>query len=862
MQGAHQRDGVEVRHDQRAGHQTGCAAGEQRADEAEHLVAFVADLDAGVAGGEHDAVRGDAAGGQLVDGERTVAQHERREHRVVRAQLSVAGQMRQPGAMQDTGHRRNSAVRRQEHVGSRVQLGQRRDLCNGAWQPGSGQQHHRVAGSLAAGRAGPEIGRWRHGGRGGVQRRPRQVGQLGAGDDDQRYVRADAEWADHQVGQAGQRRLGADPGRHRPTHRPRPGQPSEREQQLLRLRRHVGGVAQVHQPGASRFEDGGGQPAVQRAEHDEDLAAQRGPQLRRLRPAAGRVLRQLAGPGHPADPVLGSRDPGQQLGRLPPGVPAYLLELGLRRPQRSHLGRDPAGGRRIDGDERSRSGAVHPVQHPGRRPGRQDGPQAQLPELGPVSGREGAQLHRGQRCPVPAEVGETGAAVPQDGRGVAGCLRGERGRDPTPEPHQHRRPTGQPLGRSEALPGLGGAVLRQRQPTGREVSLDGVRAQPEALERVGRELDPAQGGQRHRPAQGQRLDHRDVGPGDPSEPALPAKAAGRRPCRRERLVGQAGGQREPGGPQLGFRRHQPAVMMAELRGGPAGRDPGLGQQPQVDQRIGVLGVVLSERQAGLLVQQAGFLELTQALGEPADLHADPGPALRNHRHEGRPEPGRQRHCPVDVHDRGRPVAELYLDQGQVVVRFHQHVQRAPGAPERVAVERGGVREAPDVLVQGGLLQDHLGGPVGADQRGGPVEVVLRGAEPSQLVGDRGATDEDLAEPAVEVVARGDPDGLVEQALGPVVVEADVFGPRQRPQPDDERLAGADGPGLCDHASRQVEVGLRVDQHALIGGLRLAQETDGSAVRAGRRHLSPVPAAAASIAQRCTRLACICPADGG
>lgn len=76
-----------------------------------------------------------------------------------------------------------------------------------------------------------------------------------------------------------------------------------------------------------------------------------------------------------------------------------------------------------------------------------------------------------------------------------------------------------------------------------------------------------------------------------------------------------------------------------------------------------------------------------------------------------------------------------------------------------------------------------------------------------------------------MVPGGEPGRLVEQDLGPVVVQLEVLGPRECPQPDDQRLGTAGGTGSVDDLRRRRPVRLWVDKHALVGGLGFGEDGD-------------------------------------
>jgi hypothetical protein len=76
VQRAHEWHDVPVRHDHGAGDQTGGAAGDEGADEAEGLVALEEDVAARLARCQHDPVRRDASLVELLHGEVAVAEQQ------------------------------------------------------------------------------------------------------------------------------------------------------------------------------------------------------------------------------------------------------------------------------------------------------------------------------------------------------------------------------------------------------------------------------------------------------------------------------------------------------------------------------------------------------------------------------------------------------------------------------------------------------------------------------------------------------------------------------------------------------------------------------------------------------------------
>ncbi len=209
-------------------------------------------------------------------------------------------------------------------------------------------------------------------------------------------------------------------------------------------------------------------------------------------------------------------------------------------------------------------------------------------------------------------------------------------------------------------------------------------------------------------------------------------------------------------------------MVLELAGGEFGQLRRLGEEPEIHQRVGMLQVVLAERQPGRLVQPCRLTEQAQALGQPARLNRYPAAALGNQGHHRRADPGGQFGRLRQTVERGAVVPVLGLDERHVVGHDGPHGGWGVWAHQRAPVDGGGFGQPADVLQQGGLLQVQFGRTTIRQEGGRAVEVALGGRQPPQLVVDRRPGDQRLAEALDQPAAVGDADRLVEQRLGPAV----------------------------------------------------------------------------------------------
>ncbi len=235
-------------------------------------------------------------------------------------------------------------------------------------------------------------------------------------------------------------------------------------------------------PKSARVQDRCEQPAVEAAVLDQHLPLQPPPQLGRGQERALQVPGSLPHPGRPTKPTLDRGLPGEELGRLGARVPPGLGELGVDDPQRRQLLLQPFGGRRFDGEQRRRPGALHPAEDARRRARADEYIQAEPAELDPVPRGQRPQLQRGKGGAMSRQVGEAGVAPLQNATVVPVQPCRQRPGDVPLEPDQDGSVTGERLRPAEADERRRPAAERDGEPPGRDVRLDGAGADPEPLQ--------------------------------------------------------------------------------------------------------------------------------------------------------------------------------------------------------------------------------------------------------------------------------------------------------------------------------------------------------------------------------------------
>ena len=167
-----------------------------------------------------------------------------------------------------------------------------------------------------------------------------------------------------------------------------------------------------------------------------------------------------------------------------------------------------------------------------------------------------------------------------------------------------------------------------------------------------------------------------------------------------------------------------------------------GSEPQVEHGVGGLGVQLAEREAGDLEEPLGLLEQSQALGESARLCEHEGFTLGEYGGQERADLLGQGTRPTGQRQGHAVPAQLGLDHREVVGHLGPDVDREVAPLQRLAVDRGGLRDPARILVHDrGLLLERRRRLV-AEQPSSPQEVALgrrawRPAPRSLPIGRRG-----------------------------------------------------------------------------------------------------------------------------
>ena len=314
-----------------------------------------------------------------------------------------------------------------------------------------------------------------------------------------------------------------------------------------------------------------------------------------------------------------------------------------------------------------------------RRPAGDHDVQPDPAQLGAVPRGQRAQLDRRQAAPVPGQVGQSPPAADQRVSGPLGDHRGQRRRQPPAEPHQHGRPPRQRPGPGQRGDRLAAQIQRGGQLAGHQVSLHGGGRSPRRGQPPRRTTGRGQV-VRGQAADGQpRLGGDQQAAGPAGAPGLLPVGVGRGGRSLQRLLRVTGQQGQLGHPELGVGGHHRGARRGQLLDRLAGRVGRLGQQPQFHQPVGVVDVVLAQRQPGGLVLADGLVEVGQPLDEPAGLNRDPGPRVDHVRDQMRPDLPGQRQGLVQAAQRGSVPALLALDHGQVVRHLDLAPEAEPGA---------------------------------------------------------------------------------------------------------------------------------------------------------------------------------------
>ena len=196
--------------------------------------------------------------------------------------------------------------------------------------------------------------------------------------------------------------------------------------------------------------------------------------------------------------------------------------------------------------------------------------------------------------------------------------------------------------------------------------------------------------------------------------------------------------------------------------------------------------MLAQGKRGGPVSPRCLLEDPQSFGGPPGLHGDPGPGLGEGRGERGPDLRSTRRLSEAA--QGRPEAALLgFDQGEVVRALRAPPRADPGIGEQPVIDAGGIDQPPAVLQQNTAVEVQVqGGRAGDEHRRGR-QVLPGRPEPAKLHTDGGAAHQQVRERSGEMVAAGDPAGLIQQAERHGVVEPGPLGPCQRPQSQGQRL---------------------------------------------------------------------------
>ena len=424
---------------------------------------------------------------------------------------------------------------------------------------------------------------------------------------------------------------------------------------------------------------------------------------------------------------------------------------------------------------------------------------------------------------MPGQVGQSPPAADQRVSGPLGDHRGQRRRQPPAEPHQHGRPPRQRPGPGQRGDRLAAQIQRGGQLAGHQVSLHGGGRSPR------RGQPPRRTTGRGQVVRGQiadrqpRLGGDQQAAGPPGATGLLPVGVGRRFRRGQRLVGIPGQQGQLGDTELGVGGHHRGARRGQLLDRLAGRVGRLGQQPQFHQPVGVIDVVLAQRQPGGLVLADGVVEVGQPLDEPAGLNRDPGPRVDHVRDQMRPDLPGQRQGLVQAAQRGGVPALLALDHGQIVRHLDLAPEAEPGAGQQPLVDRHRLVQVTGVLQQDGPVEVQLRVAAGRHQRGRGAQVPVRGGDPAQFLAHRGVRDQDLGQHLVVSVPPGDPGRLVQQPDRVGLPQPGPLRPGLRAQGQGQGFRVAGPPGLGHQKLSFTPVALRVGGDLIVGLLRAYQE---------------------------------------
>ncbi len=394
---------------------------------------------------------------------------------------------------------------------------------------------------------------------------------------------ADAERGDQDLAQAAYAQVGAQSGRLRGVRAARVRQPAEREEQRAQLLLDGGLGTQLDHPSSPRIDDHGDELALVTAELDK---------------GAPRELRAQCGQ---AEQLLRGTPAGQRLDRPGPlrsADPSFLIGLELHRRARGtdRASRNRAASlaqRTVRAGEPPPTSAAALVRSIHARvfagdPAGQDDAESDLPQLGAVAGRQGAQLDGRQARPVHREVTQTSPAFRHRPGRMRSGPSSHRACKPAAHAQEHLPATPELVRAGERRDGLPRSVEVEGDAAGNEEALDGTLQMTCPLE-PGRR--PARGHQLPDPGRTGAL------PGlDPDEHGLVARA---RPVLPTSCVGGVVGQvprrveiarqeRDPGQSQLCVGGHHGDTRADELVDRALRRGGGLRQEPQIHHRVGVL----------------------------------------------------------------------------------------------------------------------------------------------------------------------------------------------------------------------------------------------------------------------------------
>ena len=588
---------------------------------------------------------------------------------------------------------------------------------------------------------------------------------------------ADAQRRDQQVPQPGDPQVGARASGVRGGAAARVGQPAQGEQQRPQLGRDVLLGAELHEPGPSRLDDDRDEPTLELPELDQRPAVERLAERRR----AGQP-RQRSPPGRrpgPRGPV-GAEHRGASSRRR-------ATRRARRRRRARAVARRGDARRRDDSDagERVSSAAarvrsIHASALAGDAPASTT-PEPDLPELGAVARRERAQLDRGQRRAVDGEVPQARAA-----------LREHRGRVPR-DARAASAPASRPRSRTSTCPLRASARARARAATGvarpvrrPSATRPATRYASTALCRLPGLLEPTRGATRDRELGEARRAAPAAAPRRRSATARSRHAgasltpgASARPRPRGRL---AAGEVDP---SAGRCARAAAAPRSTMSGSPDGlelldragrRGRRLGEQPQVHHRVGVLRVVLPQRDAGVDVR------LRRRGRSRACPRAAARPAPRSTRGvwtSGAEQAGhlrrRERHGGVRGVERLVVARRARRARGRGCssrspVRARRPGRRPPaatgtaasGSASRPAFCSTTARESPTRPRNRARSAGSIDVRPAHRQRARRPGRAPRRARVAQLLQDRRAAGQDGGLDVPDAVPPGDPDGLVEQ----------------------------------------------------------------------------------------------------